>query len=601
MKRSFWVLKKAIRFCFPYIFVNIFLVALSTAFNFLINLVNKNIVNELAKGVEIGILSKTFIGLLISYLLLYTFQRVYSFLGAFGNNFYRLKVDELFHSIFMYKSNITPQEKFFDPKFMELYSFVNKNTNKISSYIDGLIQLLFANLGTVFGSIVIFAVYEPFLIIYISLTVLLSFGLNGYFSRKEYELEKRQIAEQRFSNYYRGLLTDRKPAKELRIYKTQRFFYEKWQSIYQKLRLEKLDLDLKKIKLGNLHAILRLASRIIAVFLLLIGVYHNRYDLGTFVMLFTLSQNFIGQAEIFAKIMMRGGYKNVKYLNDYFDFVTPITNNEIKSIKKNFSAVKDVVLPFGNFQELEVNDASFTYPSGDKFAVENVSFRLRKGEIVSILGYNGSGKTTLSKLITGSIVPQTGTITLNGVPITTENQQSLFHYFGIAPQEFPRFAISIRDVVGLGQIEEIDNQEMIDSAYRKANLIDFISQYPLGEHTVLGKQYDENGVDLSGGEWQRLTIASAYMGQPEILILDEPTASIDPLKEMEMIKDLRKNLEGKTAILISHRIGFARLADRIIVMSDGKIREQGTHQELLNKNGSYAAFFCAQKELYEEK
>ena len=146
----------------------------------------------------------------------------------------------------------------------------------------------------------------------------------------------------------------------------------------------------------------------------------------------------------------------------------------------------------------------------------------------------------------------------------------------------------------------MQDEEQLRDAYAKAGMESFIAKFDEGDKTILGKEYDEQGVDLSGGEWQRLIIASAYMGEPELLLMDEPTASIDPLKEMELIRNFRENLKGKTAILISHRIGFARLADRIVMMENGRITEQGTHEELLERNGYYARLFTEQKKLYEE-
>ena len=145
------------------------------------------------------------------------------------------------------------------------------------------------------------------------------------------------------------------------------------------------------------------------------------------------------------------------------------------------------------------------------------------------------------------------------------------------------------------------DEDQLQTAYVKAGMDSFINKFENGDRTVLGKEYDDQGIDLSGGEWQRLIIASAYMGEPELLLMDEPTASIDPLKEMELIQNFRENLKGKTAILISHRIGFARLADRIVMMENGRIAEQGTHEELLKNGGYYARLFNEQKKLYEER
>lgn len=240
------------------------------------------------------------------------------------------------------------------------------------------------------------------------------------------------------------------------------------------------------------------------------------------------------------------------------------------------------------------------YPNFDKKAVDNVSFKIKKGQIVSILGYNGSGKTTLSKILNGSISPQEGKVSINNTLITEKNKSDVFKYFGTAHQEFSRFSLPIKDFVGLGFVEFMNDKQKLSEAYRKADMENFINNYKKGDETTLGKEYDEKGTDLSGGEWQRMIIALAYMGEHEILLMDKPTASIDPLKEMEFIRNFRENITVKTAILISYRIGFARLADIIVIIKDGKIVEQGTHEELLSVDGEYKKLFSEQKKLYEE-
>lgn len=600
MKKVAWVLRKAIRFCFPYILVNILILGLSVAIGLLINVVNRSIVNELVVNTAIGTVSSVFIGFVILYLALYFLQRVGSFITVFGYNFYRLNVDLLFHKLFMWKSYQTPQEKFFDHEFMDNYSFVCGNTGKISSYISTLSNILFSDIGTILGAMVIFARYEPWLILYSVAIAVGTTAMYGFISKKEYELEKKQVKEQRFHDYYKEQLTGKGSAKELRVYQLQAFFYDKWKAIYESLRLERLSMALKRADLDNTYTIVRFIFRIAAVALLLAGAYFKRYDVGTFVMLFGLIETSSNSIGSLAGSLVTGAYKDVKYLNDYYDFVAPISNEEIKTLQQKQDFM-DTDNPFGPFTELKVEKVFFTYPNADRNAVEDVSFSIKRGEIVSILGYNGSGKTTLSKLLNGSLIPQEGVVTLNSVPLCEGNKLGFFRYFGNAPQEFSRFSVSIRDLVGLGRIEKMQDEAQLKTAYYKSGMERFIEKYENGDKTLLGKEYNDHGIDLSGGEWQRLIIASAYMGEPELLLMDEPTASIDPLKEMELIQNFRENLKGKTAILISHRIGFARLADRIVMMENGHITEQGTHEELLKNGGYYDKLFSEQKKLYEEE
>ena len=202
MKKAVWVLDKAIRFCFPYIMVNIAVRCFTTAISLSVNIINKNIVNMLNARSAMGTMGSAFIGLVILYLFLYFIQGTSSFITVFGYNFYRFKVDSLFHKIFMWKTYQTPQKSFFDHEFMEKYSFVSGNTSKISEYISVLINILFTDMGTIFCSMILFALYEPVLILYSAVIVVGTVALSGFVSKKEYNLDKKQIVEQRYHDYY---------------------------------------------------------------------------------------------------------------------------------------------------------------------------------------------------------------------------------------------------------------------------------------------------------------------------------------------------------------------------------------------------------------
>ena len=198
MKKTIWVLRKALHFCFPYILVNILVLCLATAIGLLINVANRSLVNELNASTGLGTVSSTFTGLVIFYLVLYFIQRISGFITVFGYNFYRLNVDFLFHKLFMWKTLRTPQEKFYDHKFMEKYSFVCGNTTRISSYISTITNLLFTDIGTLFGAMAIFALYEPLLILYSAVIATGTIAIYSFIAKKEYELDKKQIREQRY-------------------------------------------------------------------------------------------------------------------------------------------------------------------------------------------------------------------------------------------------------------------------------------------------------------------------------------------------------------------------------------------------------------------
>lgn len=599
IKKILWILKKSFKYCWVGILVNIFVVSLYTALTFFINLVNRSLINELNASINLGQLTSIFVGLIILYLTLYFVNMASGFLNVFGQNFFRFKVDSFFQKLFMYKSYKSSQVCFFQSDFSEKYTFVGNNISKISSYISNLTSLVFSNITSIIASITLFSIYEPLLIVYVIITALVSFITSTIVSKKEFELDKKQIKEQRFHDYYKNVLTTKQYAKEVRIYNIKDFFEKKWENVYQNLRMERLGLALKKVFMYNVAGIVKFLSYTVSIAILLLGIYHKKYDVGTFVMLFGLVDTCSGQINNFITRIISGAYKDFNYIVDYYDFVAPIDDSEIKDIDSKVTCEKQ--LKFGNFENLKIENVSFAYPNSEVKVLKNISLTINKGEIVCILGYNGSGKTTLSKIISGSYEPLDGQVLLNGIPLNRCVREDVFKYFGIAPQDYSCFSLAIKDIVELGNIELKNNAYELKQAYSSSGVDTFIDKYAKKDNTIIGKQYDDDGVDISGGEWQRLIIASAYFGGPEIILLDEPTASIDPLKEMEMIKNLRKILNGKTAILISHRIGFARIADRIVIMKDGQIIEEGNHEDLLNKKGFYSVLFEEQKKLYEKE
>lgn len=596
--KTSWILRKTMQNCFPYVAVYALILLAVTLLQLAVSVVNKEIVNQLTKDMQDHLLSKTFIGLVVLYLFFYFLEKTSGFMGAYGANFFQFQVDGFFQRMFMWKCSILPQEYFFKTDFMDQFTLVSQHIGNISSYIRCICGLLFSNIGFVMGMMVLFAVYEPFLILYASVVAVVSLCLNRYISKCEYDLNKKQVRNQRKENYFNGLLTGRESAKEMRIYHLSGYLMEKWRKVYILLRQEYLDMNIKRTKLWNRQSRFLLYIRIPAILLLFAGIMRERYDVGTFVMLFGLVKSCGEQMNSLAYNIVQGTYKDTKYLGDYYDFIQPITDAAIRELKKDY--ILDRKLALGSFESLELQRVSYTYPSGEKKAVDNVSLTIKKGEVISILGYNGSGKTTLSKLINGSLKPQDGRILINGIPLG-EKSGNVFPYFGNMPQEYSKFSIPIKDHVGIGRIEQMDQESARMDSYRKVELDNLIAQYQQGENTILGKEYEETGINLSGGEWQRVILASAYMGEPEILLLDEPSASIDSLKENAMLENLKNELRGKTAILISHRIAFARLADRIIMMKDGKIAEEGSHEELLLKKGYYTEFFEKQKELYWDR
>ena len=563
-----------------------------------VNWLNKLIINEIMVSIDRTYISSYLYIILITYLLFWLISNFIGYMEAFANNLFRLKVDVFVQKLLMVKSIGIEQEKFYDTEFIDKYSFLSKYTYNASVFIFKIISILFSNLFIILSSCGIFLLYEPMLVIYLLFAFAIQAVKTMFTVDMQFKLSKRQNREERKADYFYSLFTNKSATKEIRVFKFDKFLLDKWRNSNDKNIHEYNVVYAKREKYEKVNSIINTLIRFISIFVLLFSVRNGKYDIGTFVMLLGLTEACVGKTQTLAIYIFSGIFNEMKYFKDYYDIVFPISNAEIKAHLKTSIELPESLCA-GTFENLQLNNISFSYPAAIKKAVDNVSLNIKKGEIVSILGYNGSGKTTLSKLIYCAFSAQEGHIKLNGTDTSNYTKSRIFKYYGILPQEFPKFSISIRETVGLGCIEKMNDMDEIKNAYDKAHLYKIINKYERKDETIIGKEYDETGIELSGGEMQRVVLASAYMGNPEILVLDEPTASIDPLREAEMLDELRENLNGKTAILISHRISFARLADRIIMMKDGQIVEEGSHDDLLKQNGYYAEMYYMQKKLYE--
>lgn len=604
MRETFWVLRKIIRYCFVYLFGYMVIALASTGISVGVNLLNRSMLNRLAVDMEGGVLSGIVIGLLIAYMVGRICYGCMNFLGAFGNNLSRLKVDVFMQKLFMYRSIRTKQDSFFHSDFMDRYAFISGRTYMGSNFIFRLVSVFFRDVATIISAVILYAMYAPFLLVYSFMTAVV-YGVSTYsVSKKQYDLSRRQINTERQLGYFRGVFTGKNTAKEMRMYGTGGYFFRKWKVTNDCYQKERLEMENKGTNYGNTARMVDYLLYAGMIFSLLYSVKMGGCDVGTFVMLMGLSTECNAAINDIVANVMKGIAEDVRYFKEYYEFVAPMNNKEIRKCLKEIKEVQhdleggEKLEPFGN---LEIRNVSYTYPGSDRKAVDNVSLKLERGKIVSLLGYNGSGKTTLMKMIYRGLYPEEGQILLNGKDYDAMEPEEVYRYFGVAPQEFSCYALSLRQNVGLGRIEQMEADACLQKAYEDAGLYPLFRKLPEGEQTIIGKDYDQDGILLSGGEQQKMVLAAAYMGEPEVLVLDEPTASIDPFKELEMIQNFREILRGRTAILVSHRIGFARLADRIVMMRDGKIVEQGTHEELLHKKGYYAEMFYAQKELYEEE
>lgn len=534
-------------------------------------------------------------GFLGLYVVVKCFCSVYQYIDSYFAHKFIFKVKFIFNRRLTQKLYRESQERFYDPAFHDMLSRINQGMEKIPFQIFRINGIGIKVIVLLLVQFPLIIAYSPTLLLLVLSDSLFSLLFTRKLSGEQYELEQRLTRENRRASYFGGLFSSKSAAKEMRIFQTQDFFFRKWQDSYKQLNRTRDGFHIKKQRTQNFISMWNLFIGSGLLVILFYQLLHKRIDFGTFVFLYHIIPAVSEQVRDLIQSILGDGYVNYLTIEHYLDYVRTETQDIRDTAKDNTVDLLD--FESLNFQSLEFENVSYRYPTGEKDAVQKVSFSIRRGEIVSILGYNGSGKTTLSRLATGLLTPTEGSIFLNGERLGSYDRDAVYSVFGIAYQDFMKYMLSLEDNIGFGYIERYGD-ENVRRALRDADGEALLAKLPAGFATRLGKEFYDDGIDLSGGEWQKIALARAYMGGHQLLLMDEPTAAVDPIKEMEMLKYFKSVLKGRTAVLISHRIGFARLADKVILMDGGRLVEAGSHEELIKNGGLYAKMFHAQRELY---
>lgn len=525
---------------------------------------------------------------------------------------YTRKAKKIFHRRFLHRAYQTRQDAFYDKDFYDRYEYIKghiDDTTQISEVVFN--DLLYSILRILVFSAAV-AAFSPMVFFYMFLLSVVLSAVNLYAVKKRVALNDRYVNQERNRNYYDEIFLDKGAAKEIRLYGLKDRLTSLWREKYREVESAKCALE-RKLKVWNfLPGILQSVFTHLLLLYFSYEVFTGMLGVDEFVFLersiWSLSWGIMSIVSVVSGSM----FEKLKYVDKYDNYVSQgqekdagkapgNRRRQVAAAKKepgNHRRQMTVAEP-ESFRELELREVSYRYAGQEDYALDHVSLKVKKGEIISILGENGSGKTTLSKVLCGLLEDYEGEIRWGGRKLDELDREEYARKFGIGFQEFVKYSLTLGENVGVGSIEEIGEEEKIQEAVRKGHLEELVSELPRGLDTVLGKVYDEKGRELSGGQWQRVILARAYMGNPEILILDEPTASVDPIEEIQLLGRFREIIAGRTAILISHRIGFARLSDRICIMEKGRIVEEGTHQELLEQKGKYYHLFQEQRKLYE--
>ncbi|HLV14862.1 MAG TPA: ABC transporter ATP-binding protein [Xanthomarina sp.] len=430
--------------------------------------------------------------------------------------------------------------------------------------------------------------FEPYLIILLVLSIIPSFINEVRFSQQQYSLARSWTSERRELDYLRFIGANDKTAKEIKLFGLTDFVVDRFKNLSNEYYQLNKTLAIKRSALGFLFNVLGTLSYYGAYIFIIYRVLSGVITLGELTFLSGAFNRLTRNLQDFFSKFTRIS-ESALYLKDYFDFI------DISIVPK---AKEDVPLPKRITQGFEFKNVHFAYPNSEKDILKGISFTLKAGEKLAFVGQNGAGKTTLIKLLLRFYEPTSGEILLDGVNINRFNIAEYQEYFGVIFQDFFRYEFTVRENIAIGNIDELDNQEKIEKAAELSLADDVVAELKQGYNQQLGKRF-VNGQELSGGQWQKVALARAYMKNAEVMVLDEPTSALDARAESEVFDRFIGLTQDKTSIIISHRFSTVRQADRILVLEDGKVLEIGSHEELIKNKALYAELFSLQAEGYQ--
>ena len=423
--------------------------------------------------------------------------------------------------------------------------------------------------------------YAPWLMVLLAVALVPAFIGESHFNALNYSLNFQWTPERRQLEYLRQMGASVETAKEVKIFNLNRFFIERFRTLSDKFYQANRRLAARRAAWGTVLAALGTLGYYVAYAYIAWRTVRGDFSIGD---LTFLAGSFRRLRQLLESLLT--GFSQVAgqalYLDDLYSFF------EIEPEIRSKPGALPVPAPIRRGFVFE--GVGFRYEGSERWALRGLSFELHAGEVLALVGENGAGKTTLVKLLARLYDPDEGRILLDGRDLRDYDLDDLRANIGVIFQDFVRYHLTAAENIGVGQIDAMDDRTRIERAARKGMADDVVAGLPRGYDQVIGRRF-KDGVDLSGGQWQKIAIARAYMRDAQVMILDEPTAALDARSEYEVFERFKELSDNKTAVLISHRFSSVRMADRILVLADGKVEASGTHAELMAQGGRYAELF----------
>ncbi|MGV8923723.1 MAG: ABC transporter ATP-binding protein [Thermomonas sp.] len=430
--------------------------------------------------------------------------------------------------------------------------------------------------------------YAPWLMVLLAVALIPAFIGESHFNALNYALNFQWTPERRQLEYLRQMGASVDTAKEVKIFNLNRFFIERFRFLSDKFYAGNRILAGKRALWGTLLAALGTLGYYIAYAYIAWRTVRGDFSIGD---LTFLAGSFRRLRQLLESLL--SGFSQVAsqalYLDDLYSFF---------KIEPEICSKPDAIpVPTPIRSGFVFDNVGFRYEGAERWALRGLSFELHAGEVLALVGENGAGKTTLVKLLARLYDPDEGRILLDGRDLRDYDMEQLRANIGVIFQDFVRYHLTAAENIGVGQIDAMYDRARIEQAARRGMADEVIADLPQGFDQIIGRRF-KDGVDLSGGQWQKIAIARAYMRDAQVMILDEPTAALDARSEFEVFERFKELSDNRTAVLISHRFSSVRMADRILVLADGKVEASGTHEQLMAQGGRYAELFELQASGY---
>lgn len=463
----------------------------------------------------------------------------------------------------------------------------------------GQVLLMFAS-----TALVLLAV-QPLVPLLLALGTLPSLWFQLRVASVLHAVERAHTTRDRIRKHLQSLLTGREAAAEVRLFGAAPYLLARWSWLRAARGVDLLAAEQRRTVSTTAGSLIAGVAYAAALGMVAVFILRGQVTVGGYVMVAGGALTFQGLLGALIGVL-RALQEESRFLGDLFDFLrvarvesaTPATptspTEQPDRLNEHVGEGNEMVRASGC--TVEASGLTFAYPGSQQPVLRDVSLRIAPGERIAIVGENGAGKTTLVKLLIGLYRPDAGTVRLDGLLLTPENALRARQRMAAVFQDYAAFQLTVRENVGFGNVARLHDDAALARACDQAGIADLVAALPHGLDSYLGRQFGET--DLSGGQWQRVALARASLRDADLLVLDEPTAALDPLAELALFERFAELTDGRTALMISHRLGAARLADRVIVLRDGAVVEDGPHDALIRHGGEYARLFAAQAQWY---